>query len=589
MLVRCGFSQKNIPVIPLHDINFIVTDVETTGTSGENNRVTEIGCVVVRGGEVQHTFTSLVNPRQFIPPFIEQMTGITNAMVFNAPEERDVFAEVYKLLKLPNAVFVGHNEQFDWSFVSNSLKRSGLPVPQIDRICTCKLARRLLPKTRKKNLGAVAEYFGIHIDGRHRAYGDAEATARVLIEFLEHLEEHHEVQTMGDVLSFQNKRLSNFHPTPRVLKRVQEYLDELPEAPGVYYMYDDDGFLMYVGKAKTLSERVRSYFQMSAQHPKKIADMVKNVHEIKWVETGTELAALLLESKEIKKHKPPFNTMSKKLRWYPFLKLTNEDFPRLELCSGIEQDGADYYGPFPRRGMVEEILTTVKKNFTLRLCNEPIEPQPSFRPCFYYHIKQCNAPCAAKQTQQEYKQDVDAVKTFLSGYSHGIIATLEHEMHECAERLEFETAAMLRNRLRDLRQLFDRSQDVSSAVNNTNFILVLPTENDDKTVEVFIVRLGLLAYQAVIGRKASLRELEKKITALFYSGTELSMPLTREQVDELRIITQWTYRKRHRGVQIYIENLSVSDVLTKATDAIRNVQHTPDVVTIEEIDVLDSE
>lgn len=571
-------------MINIWDINFIVTDVETTGMNGEHNRVTEVACMVVRGGEIQHSFSSLVNPRQFIPPFIEQLTGITNAMVFNAPEEDIVFREVHKLLSLPNAVFVAHNEQFDWSFITHTLQRCHLSIPKIERVCTCKLARRLLPKQRKKNLGSVAQYFNISIDARHRAYGDAEATARVLVEFLEVIEQQHEVENLDDLLTFQNKRLKNFHATPRVLKRVQPLLDELPEAPGVYFMMDEDERLMYIGKAKSLAERVRSYFQLSADHPKKIADMVRQVHTIRWEETGTELAALLKESREIKRHKPPYNTMSKKLRRYPFLKLTvNEDFPVLELCTAIEDDGAEYFGPFPRRGMVEEILTTVKKNFRLRLCTEMANPDENVRPCFYYHIRQCNAPCAQLQSKEEYAREVGLVRKFLSGYSQGIIATLEQEMHACAERMEFETAAMLRNRAKELRRLFERSQEVSSAVNNTNAILVLPASQQEKTVEVFFIRAGMLAHQEVLGRRSSLERLHRKIQELYYAPSSFALPLSPEQVDELRILSQWMYRQRHSGTHIYIEGKSHAEVCAIFSEAVlsahrREVKEEPEFI-----------
>lgn len=559
-------------MISLSNIQFVVVDVETTGMRSETNRITEIACCVVRNGEIQHKFSSLVNPKQFIPPMIEQLTGITNAMVYNAPEERDVFKEVYNLLMLDNAVFVAHNEQFDWSFVSSALTRSGLPIPKIERLCTCKLARRLLPKKRKKNLGSVASYYSVQIDGRHRAYGDAEATARVLIEMMDTLEGQYDVETLDDVLTFQNKRFKNFHATPRSIKRLQPLLDTLPSEPGVYYMKDSEERIMYVGKAKSLSDRVRSYFTDSAQLPQKIADMVRQVHTISFEETGTELGALLLESKEIKRIKPPFNTMSKKLRRYPFLKITNEDYPRLELAMSIEEDGAEYYGPFPRRGMVEEILTTIKQNFHIRLCNDPLEPKESFQPCFYYHIKRCNAPCSLAQSKQDYLAEIDLARKFLSGYSQGIIATLEHDMHECAERLEFETAAMLRNRIKELKKLFERSAEVSSAVNNTNLVLILPTDNQDKTSTIFCLRAGMLVHQETIGAKADLGTLTKQLFNLYSSGEKAELPLTPYQVDELRIITQWMYRQRNSGTFIYTDSLTHNELVEKVTYAIRNTK-----------------
>ncbi len=552
------------------DVNFVVIDVETTGMSGSANRVTEIACVVVRDMEIRQTFHSLVNPRQFIPTFIEQLTGITNAMVYNAPEEAEVFAKVGELLSLPNAVFVAHNVSFDWNFVTNSLQRSALDVPDIPQLCTCRLANRLLPKKQKKNLGAVAAHFDIRIEGRHRAGGDAEATARVLIEFLEQLDSDHDIQDLNELLQFQHRRLRNFHAPSKAMKKLQPLLDALPEAPGVYYMLDSDGFIMYVGKAKSLADRVRSYFQMSAQHPEKIAKMVKKVDSIRWEETGSELGALLLESREIKKHKPPFNTVSKKIRRYPFLKLTtNNAFPTVEFCDQIQNDGAEYYGPFLYRGMVNEVLETITRNFKLRLCLDELKPSESVRPCFYHHIHRCGAPCALVQSADDYEREVQAVRRFLSGYSEGVIAMIDLEMQACAERLEFEQAAMLRNRARELRRLFERKHQGSTAVNKTNLIVVVPASGGPQSVELFFLRQGFLAKQLIVGRRASLEHLYQLVNQLYYSESLFEPELNAVEVDQLRIVSQWVYRKRDESISLYVDHASADELYAELRELVQ--------------------
>lgn len=563
----------------LADINFIVVDVETTGTSSSQSRITEIACVVVNDGAIRHEFSSLVNPRQFIPAYIEQMTGITNAMVRNAPDELDVFRQVHTLFMLPNTVFVGHNEQFDWGFVTAAMQRCDIDMPPLPRLCTCKLARRLLPKDKKKNLGAVSKHYGIEIESRHRAFGDAQATAKVLLEMIEEIQERHEAETFEDILTFQNQRLKKFLPTPRVLKRVQPTLDSLPEEPGVYYMKDSSDFIMYVGKAKSLKDRVRSYFQLSAQHPKKIAEMVQKVHSIHYEVTDTDLGAMIFESREIKRLKPPYNTMSKKLRSYPFLRLTtNQDFPRMEWCSSIDDDGAEYYGPFPSRSMAEQIRETIEHNFPLRTCAGELQPHAEFRPCFYYHIKKCGAPCAQLQSKEEYAQAVNLTRDFLSGMSTGIVASLEEEMHECAENLDFENAALLRNRIAQLRKLFHRANNAPTAVNHTNIILVLPANERDKTVELFFIKSGMLAHQETIGRKAALTRLNKKIEQVYFNS-EQEMPLTREQVSDLKIITGWMYRQKDIGTHIHVLNQTLHEIHEQFANAIRSAHNHTDAIS----------
>lgn len=563
--------------VAISDVHFVVIDVETTGMSATQGRMTEIACVVVRDGEVRHSFSSLMNPRQFIPSFIENLTGITNAMVVNAPEESEVLHEVHKLLHLPNAVFVAHNAAFDVSFVREGLNRHGLELPTEQVLCTCKLANRLLPKTKKKNLGAVAAHFNVRNDARHRALGDAQATAHVLIQFLEQLEEEHDAETLVDVLTFQNKRLKNFHAPPRVVKKVQPFLDALPEAPGVYYMHDAEESILYVGKAKSLADRVRSYFQMSAHHPEKIARMVRRVHTITWEETGSELAALLLESKEIKRLKPPANTMSKRLRRYPFLRITtNTDFPVVELCDRIAHDGAEYYGPFLYRGMVYDVIQTIEKNFRLRVCRDELYPAEHVSPCLFHHIGKCGAPCAVRQSKDEYAAEVQRVRNFLSSYSEGVIAMVEHEMHACAERLEFENAAVLRNRLKELRKVFSDKPAADASLNSTNVVLVIPSSEREKSVELFALRSGFLKAQRIVGRKASLDPLHAELRTVYVEHDVSSATPTLHEVDELRILAQWMYRRRSDATIIPVDAAEIASGFSRVGEAIRSAWNRPD-------------
>lgn len=570
-------STDDLPQLPvlrpkwsMWDVNFVVVDVETTGHSPTDNRITEIACVVVRGGEVVQEFSSLVNPHQFIPPFIAHMTGITNAMVFSAPEPRDVFVRVAEILSIPNAVFVAHNAAFDFGFVNQTMVRSGLDPLALPQFCTLKLARRLLPPSVKKNVGDVAAHFEIDIENRHRAMGDAMATAQFFVEMLEMVQREHEIESLDDLLRFQNKRLRHFNPTPAFMKRVEPFLATMPEEPGVYTMLDSEGKTLYVGKAKSLRDRVRSYFQQGAQHPPKIERMVGLVHEIRWECTDTELGALLLESREIKLQQPPYNTASKRIRRHPFVRLTVQDeFPRLEWTSAVGHDAAEYYGPFRSRGTVQEITDTVQKHFGLRLCSEPITPNPAAQPCFYYHIKRCGAPCAALQSREEYAAIVEEVRKFLSGYTAGIIERLRTEMTEAADRLEFEKAGSLRNRMQELQRVFERKEVVSTAANNHNVIVVIPASRRDKTIEVFFVVGGQLFHQQTVGRKAPLDALVALITKGYFSAAGEHRLLTPTETDEMHIITSWIYRNRDAGKFIYTEMKSIDLVIAEFTDAIR--------------------
>jgi DNA polymerase-3 subunit epsilon len=555
------------------DIPIIVVDVEKTGRDPSQNRIMEIGCAVIQNGEIVEEYHSLINPHQFIRPQIEDVVGISNIMAYNAPQADEIMPRVHQLLSMPRAVFAAHDVGSDWAFVSHTLQRCGLSVPDIPLLCTDKLARRLMPRHLKTNVGAIAQHFGIIIEDRHRAMDDARATARFLLRFLDMLEQEHDVETVEELLQFQNKRLQQFHPPQAAIRRVQPYLQQLPAEPGIYKMLDKNKEILYVGKAKSLRDRVRSYFQPGADLTPKIAKMVKNVYSIQWECTNTELAALLLESREIKRIKPPFNTASKKIRRFPFLRLSTEDaFPRLEWSSTIAMDGAEYFGPFRSRALAHEIAETVNKGFLLRKCTDPLQPAADIQPCFYHQIKRCGAPCALLQSHQDYAREVQRVRAFLSGSSGGLLEQLEAEMHAEAESLRFESAAALRNRLTELKRLFERRSPGNASVTHNNTILVLPA--GDKTSEVFCIRGGRLAHQEIIGRKAALEKLDDLIRTLYFGptagpGGDTVSTLSPMEVDEIQIITSWIHRFGPMAEIIYTDNLQPEDLLQRLRAAIR--------------------
>lgn len=526
-------------MLPLWEATYIVIDVETTGSNPAEHRIIEIGCVVVKSGEVVARIGSLVKPHQFIPPFITQLTGISNADVYHAPEEHDVLPVIADMLCEPAAVFVAHHEQFDWRFLTHALLRCGYDEPTLPRLCTYRLARRLLPAHRKKNLGAVAEYFGIVPEQRHRALGDAMTAARVLVCLLEELEERYNMETLEQVLHFQHSHSVSSVVPKRVRSAVQSQLEALPTLPGVYKMFNRQQELLYIGKAKVLAERVRSYFQPGALLPQHVEQMVRQVHHIEWEETATELAALLREAELIAQHKPPFNILQRRQRRHPFLRLTDEQFPRLELVTQHDGNG-EYFGPFYRRGTAEMLQNIIGEQFHLRRCTGQLAPSISARPCFYYHIRQCKAPCAMLQSEQEYREEVQRVREVLHGGAHRLILQLEEEMHRAAEQLDFERAQQLLTRLRELKTLTSRLPLPSATVTGFTAGLFVPTAYEAGTIELFLFIGGKLICQRVVGRKSSLGFLQELLPSDV--SVLLKQPLSVEQVRVLRIVTSWMYQ-----------------------------------------------
>ena len=536
----------------LADATFVVVDIETTGLSPEKNRITEVACVLVRGGEIVGEQRTLVNPEQFIPHAIQKMTGITSAMAFAAPKGGEIFPEIRGWLP-DDAIFVAHNVGFDFNFLQNSFRRHGVREMSQPRVCTARLARRILPAQRSWALQHLAAHFGIKVRDRHSALGDAHATAQALIQMLDILQEEHDCETVDDLLTLQYRTMGNFKEQPRHIKALEPVLAALPSAPGVYRMLDTRGEVLYIGKAKSLRERVRSYFAHGAIHTSKIREMVGRVRKIEVEETGSELGALLRESRLIKEYQPKYNTLQKRYKRYAFLKMdTNQPFPRVDFALEIEPDGAEYFGPFRNRSAVESMIETINQAFGLRECVGPIEPNEAIVPCFYHQIHRCGAPCSGLQSPGQYALEVERVRGFLSGADSGIISILEGRMVRHAEALEFEEAAELRNRIAELRRIFKREERIADSVNSNNVLIVLPAAEQGKR-EIFLVRFGRLAAQVVVGSRTPEVKLRKLIERHYFDGAVAPAHCRREEIDEIKIIASYLYQYRDVGRFIYVE------------------------------------
>ncbi len=552
------------------EIPFIVVDVETTGSDSKKNRITDIACVTVQGGEIISEFESLVNPHQSIPPFIAQMTGITYDMVINAPEDFSVFKEISNQFNNDNAVFTAHNARFDFGFVNSTLDRVGLDEIKSPLLCTLKLARRLIPTKQKKNVGSLAEYFGIPVHNRHRAMGDASATAKFLIQLLEIAESEHGITEIEELLKFQNKSIKHFVAPSETLKRVGSQLELLPDSPGIYKFFDSRNKILYIGKAKSLKERVKSYFHVDTFTSRKIANMFRLIHKIQWECTDSELEALLLESKLIKKHKPHYNTVDKKYKSYPFIKLTlADDFPTIQTCNSIEADGSEYYGPIRSTALAEKIVHNVQKRFKIRKCEGKLKPSPDKKPSFYYHIEQCWSPCSCKITSEEYKKEIERIRVYLSGVPDGLVAQLESQMEYYSDNLEFEKAEKIKQDIIGLRKIFAKDEKSPTSLNKSNFILLLPASPQEKIIDMFMVKTGLLNFHGTIGRKADLSHIKALIHSLYYNGQSNLSVFTKEDVDEIRIVSNWIHRQNGNCTILHLENKDEVEMLNELTLKVR--------------------
>jgi len=362
---------------------YAIIDVETTGTGASYGKITEIAIVLHNGEAVTETYNTLINPECNIPWNITRLTGITNDMVAGAPKFYEVAKRIVELTA--GRIFVAHNAQFDYSFIKEEFKRLGYDFKR-KTICTVKLGRKLLPGHRSYSLGNICADLGIQITDRHRAIGDALATAKLF-----------------DILLSQNNLLESSLFVHQTYPLSTEKMAAIPGKTGVYYFYDAQGNLIYVGKSKDIHQRVMTHFSNS--QTKKAIEMRDKIADVSWEETGSELVALLLESSEIKKHKPLYNRSQRRSAFnfglfsfedsagYLHLKINpivGEDIPLTTFH--FQQEGLDY-------------LHNLADKYAL--CKKLCHLDSNSGECFESQIHHCQGACIGLESPANYNLRVN--------------------------------------------------------------------------------------------------------------------------------------------------------------------------------------
>jgi DNA polymerase III subunit epsilon len=556
----------------IFDTTFIVCDVETTGFSPVENRITEIALIKVNSGEITDKFTTLINPRQYIPREITRLTGISNEDVINQPLFSDVSENIISFFgdnENSKIVFTGHNVGFDYKFLIHSFSRINT-LFDYKTLCTCKLARRLLRRLRSKSLINIAAYFGINFRRYHRAYDDALATAKILLNFLNTLTEEYEYESIGEVLKFQNCKIYNNENKSPVLKRLNISLKDFPKLPGVYFMKSREGEILYIGKAKNLRERLSSYFRYNSELPVKLRRLLKNIALIEYEITNSELSALILESKLIKKHKPRFNSAIKRFRFHPFLKIdVQNDFPRVGKVYEIENDGANYYGPFQSGLTVNKLLKDINDGFKMRKCEyKNLKPSKEHSTCMYREIGKCNAPCNFSQSKSEYREEVIKVHNFITSIEKDSAQKLyEIRMKEFSVKMEYERAAFVRDRLNDIQKVMSYQKVITSAINDKKIIIKCKSETGK---EIFFIQNGklmrtyLIASDDEFDRTNIFEELTDTTEYLFFSLSKyVKHKFNNFELDEIKVISNWLALNRDRNSVMEIKDWNSKDDVVK--------------------------
>ena len=279
----------------------------------------------------------------------------------------------------------------------------------------------------------------------------------------------------------------------RIPDKVAQKLDTLPASPGCYQMLNEKGVVIYVGKAIVLRHRVRSYFHASAQHAARTVAMVDEVADISWWVTKTELEALILENELIKRYKPHYNVRLKDDKSFPYIKVTwQDDFPKVLVVRKLRKDGGRYFGPYTSSSACYTTLDALRRVFPYLDCDREITGKDP-RPCLYYHIKLCGGPCIGQQNREEYRETLSQLMRFLEGDSDGVVRRLNEQMERAAENLQFELAAIYRDRLAAANRIAEQQKIVSTAHEDADYIALAQDERSGETaVQVFMVRHGRL-------------------------------------------------------------------------------------------------
>lgn len=335
------------------------------------------------------------------------------------------------------------------------------------------------------------------------------------------------------------------------------HIKNLPDKPGVYLMKNSLGEVIYVGKAKVLKNRVKSYFQKSKNHSEKVKVMVKNIAEFEYIVTDSEMEALILECNLIKKYSPKYNILLKDDKFYPFIKITvNDDYPRVFVTRRFAKDGSKYFGPYTNGSAVYETLDLIYKIFPLRNCKLVIkENGEKVRPCLNYHIKKCLGPCGGHISKEEYGKMINDIIDILSGKETYITKMLKSDMEKAAEELEFEKAASLRDKILSINAIAEKQKIFKTMEGDEDFINIEQDEKDS-CIQVFFSRDG-----KVIGREhfifentanEGISEIIEDFIGSFYGGTaKIPKAIYVPQIDNFDLMEEYLTIKR--GSKVWIK------------------------------------
>ena len=517
----------------LHEVTFVVVDLETDGGSPGEAGITEIGAVKVRGGEVVGEFQTLVALGRPIPPFIRALTGITDEMLLTAPRPAAAVPAFLEFAR--GAVLVAHNAPYDTSFLRGACAQLDLMWPDPPVLDTARLARHVLTRDEVPNckLGTLARHFRASVTPTHRALDDARATVDVL---------HGLMERVGNLGVHSLTELQGYSSrVPEVRRRKRGLADGLPDGPGVYVFEDERGAALYVGTSRSIRRRVLSYFT-AAEQRRRMTEMVGLAHRVTAVPCATALEAQVRELRTIAARSPRYNRRSTRPQNAVWLRLTVERFPRMSMVTKVRDDHADggrYLGPFPTRRSAEAAAEALAEALPLRTCTQPLTGRPKPSACVLADLGRCPAPCIGAISESEYADHVRRARLMFDSDPAEAVIALTARMDALAEQERYEEAAGWRDRLSALLRGIDLTTTADVLGQIAQLVAARPT--DDLGWEVHVIRHGRLAAAGRIGPGVDPAGPLATLLAGAEDVTAPIRPTTAALPEETQLLARWLF------------------------------------------------
>ena len=543
---------------------FSVIDVETTGLSARTNNIIEIGIVKIKNLKISDKFTTLINPVYNIPSFITQLTGITNSDIKNAPSFDSMAEKIESFID--DSVICGHNFSFDESFLNAEMTRNERRPFDNHKVCTLKIARKLFPGLRSKSLSSVSAYLKIRNKNAHRALGDALTTAKVLIKQIKKLSEEEGIETLNDLIKYQNYSINRFSKN-NIKPQLQDSVLSCPNLPGVYSFINKRNEIIYVGKAKSLNDRLKSYFSASAG--RKAKKIVKQAVRVKYFTTNSELTALLSEAETIKKINPRHNSQLKKYGNKYFLKVKKDhSFPDIDISNYFDFDGNDYFGLYLSRKKAEAVKEIIDRTFSLRECKE--KEFNKKRKCFLADIERCSAPCI-NPDKKIYDEELSDVYNFLKGENQSAINRLLNKMNEYSALQKFEKAGEIKNTVDLILRQVHQTSLLAEPVNGACVVFEISEKFSKDYIALISGKMVIKSYPG-----NGINSFESFLEDYFSNTIQTDYLPSEEDMEKLKISLNWLIKNRNKVRIFYLKDYKTTEGLYSAISNNAYIQLKPD-------------